>query len=486
MDVSGDAMLDLGAAGLAAAVRGGRADPVGIVDSALARIERVNPALNAFCTVDAAGARAAAADLARRRRAGEPLGPLAGVPIAVKDLLFTAGMRMCAGSPAYRDFVPDTDDVAVARARAADAVIIGKTNVPELGYSGTSDNPLFGPTANPWDTALEAGGSSAGSAAAVAAGCVPVGIGSDAAGSIRLPAAFCGVVGLKPTMGRVPLHPGCRDPRLPGLSSFESLEHVGPMSRSVEDAALLLSVIGGPDPRDRLALPDWDPASVLGLDPSVKGLRVGFTRDFGYAEVDPAVLAFFDAAVRSFEEDLGCRVEEVRPEWPDPGPHLWALVAGVTDLEGMRRLVDEHADAMSPHIVEMVRTDWRLSDFTTACRVRQEVTRDMNRLTERYDLLLSPAAAVLPFAVGLAAPPDGPQDWTPFALPMNLTGQPAASVPCGWTPQGLPVGLQIAGRRFEDATVLRACAAYEAAHPWISKYREIRVPQAGPPAGDGA
>ena len=248
-------MATLGATEIAALVRTRAMSAREAVDASLAAIEAADGELNAFVTMAPAGARADADEIDRRIAAGDDVGPLAGVPVAIKDLLFTAGVRTTFGSAHYANFVPDQDDIAVARLRAAGAVVVGKTNTSEFGYGAVPRNALFAETRNPWNTALSPGGSSAGSAVAVAAHLVPLALGSDGGGSIRVPAALAGIVGFKPSFGRVPVYPGCRDDSLPGVSGWESLEHIGPMTRSVADAALAYDVLAGPDPRDRHSLP---------------------------------------------------------------------------------------------------------------------------------------------------------------------------------------------------------------------------------------
>ena len=249
-------LAGLDAVTLARLVRDKSVSPVETTAAAIAAMERLDPELHAFCTPAAKEAMAAARALEARITRGESPGPLAGVPVGIKDLILTKGLRTTFGSQLYRDYVPKVDDIAVARLRAADAIILGKTNAAEFGYGGFGHNPLFPTTLNPWDPSRTPGGSSAGSAAAVAAGICPLALGSDGGGSVRLPAAFTGLFGIKPTMGRIPLWPGCRDETLPGASGWESIEHYGPLARTVADAALCLSVITGPDPRDRHSLPD--------------------------------------------------------------------------------------------------------------------------------------------------------------------------------------------------------------------------------------
>ncbi|MDT0421605.1 amidase [Streptomyces evansiae] len=471
-----DALCALPATELSALVRDREVSPVEVVDAVLARMEATEPRLHAFCTPVPERARASARALADRLARGGTAGPLAGVPLGVKDLLPTRGLRTTSGSVAYRDFVPDEDDIVVERVRAADAVVLGKTNTSEFGYSATGHNPLFETTRNPWDTRLTPGGSSAGSAAAVAAGAGPLALGSDGGGSVRVPAALCGLVGFKASMGRVPVYPGCRDERLPGVSGWESLEHIGPLARTVADIGLALSVLAGPDPRDRHSIPcgdvDWRGAVRRGAGEGIAGLRIAYSPDLGYLAVDPEVRRVVDAAASVFADALGCEVERVEPGWADPGDAFAALIMADTDLRGMRALVAEHGEAMSPHLRAMLARAWTAEEFTDAEMVRKGVVNRMARLMARYDLLLTPTSCVPAFPVGIEGPatiagrPVPPTAWTGFCAPANLTGQPALSLPAGRTGAGLPVGLQLVGRHLADATVLRAAAAFEQASPW--------------------
>ncbi|MFD7156602.1 amidase [Kribbella sp. NPDC059898] len=454
---------------LVAAVNHREVSPTEVVEIFLERIAATDPVLHAYCLLDADGALAAAERLTRKLVDGTPLGPLAGVPVAVKDLIPTAGLRTTGGSLAYRDHVPAEDDVCVERLRAAGAIVIGKTNVSELGYGGVGHNPVHPTTRNPWNPAMTSGGSSAGSAAAVAVGAAPVALGSDGGGSIRIPSAFCGVVGVKASMGRVPLYPGCRDDREPGMSSWESLEHIGPLARTVSDAALLLSVIAGPDPRDRHSIPTSDVDWLGCLDRPPHGLRIGFTEDWGYAAVDPEVRRLVRAAARLFENDLGCRVTEFVAPWPDTSAVHTAIVALDTDLTGMRRLPRPSVPGSSPGLTAILAREWTATEFTDAQTRRKEICRLMAGLMSGYDLLITPTTAVPAFPAGqdgvpvIDGRPVGPDGWTPFAAIANLTGQPAASIPCGLTGAGLPVGLQLIGRHLGDETVLAAASAYLAA-----------------------
>ncbi|MFC3229551.1 amidase [Marinibaculum pumilum] len=469
---------------IAAKVRSKDLSPSEVVEASLKRMEATEPHLKAFCHAAPELARSTAKALEAKLAAGEEVGPLAGVPVGIKDLVATKDLPTVQGSMVYKDFTPDEDDICVERLKAAGAIIVGKTNVPEFGYSGVGHNPVFPTTRNPWNLERTPGGSSAGSGASVAAGVTPFAIGSDGGGSVRIPSAHCGLVGVKASMGRVPLYPGCRDERFPGISSWESIEHIGPMSRSVADSAAMLAVITGPDMRDRLSIPcgdvDWMGAVEKGRD-GIKGLKVAYSADWGYAPVDPDVRRIVGEAVKVFESDLGCTVEEANPGWDDPYNDFWALVASNSDLAGMRAWLPDHAHHMSPHLVDFLMRPWTAEDLTNSHRTRQAVCNRMWRLMQNYDLLLTPTLAVPPFPLLTQGPEkiDGqivhPVKWLAFTFPMNMTGQPAATVPAGWTTDsefgaGLPVGLQIVGRHLGDETVLKAAAAFEAARPWADKW----------------
>jgi aspartyl-tRNA(Asn)/glutamyl-tRNA(Gln) amidotransferase subunit A len=469
-------LCTLGAGEIARLVREREASPVEIVEAFLSRQADLEPHLGAFCTPTPELARAAARKLEAEIAAKRPIGPLSGVPVAIKDLIATKGIRTTGGARAYADFVPGEDDVVVERLLAAGAIILGKTNVAELGYGAVGHNPVFPTTRNPWALDRTSGGSSAGSAVAVAAGMAPIALGTDGGGSIRIPAALCGVVGFKPSMGRVPLYPGCRDERFPGFSSWESIEHIGPIARTVADIALVMSVIAGPDPRDRHSIPVADVDWLASVSGGLRGLRVAFTPDWGYAAVDPEVREIAACAARTFQRQLGCELEEAAPGFTDSAASFDALVALETDLTGMRRFLQADHLLLSPSLAAMVERSWTATEFTDAIVERKRVANTVWRFMQRYDLLLTPTVAVPAFDLEIAGPPsiDGrdvpPQGWTPFTYIMNLTGQPAISVPAGWTRAGLPIGLQICGPHLGDGIVLRAAAAYEAVAPWADRW----------------
>jgi aspartyl-tRNA(Asn)/glutamyl-tRNA(Gln) amidotransferase subunit A len=460
------------ATSLAACVRAKQLSAIEVTEAVLRRMDALEPHLHAFCTPTPEVARAAARAVDAKIAGGQDAGVLAGVPVGIKDLVATKDIRTAMGSVLYKDFVPDEDDIVVERLKAAGAVIVGKTNVSELGYSAVGHNPVFATTRNPWNTALTPGGSSAGSAASVAAGVTPFAIGSDGGGSVRIPASLCGLYGIKASMGRVPLYPGCRDDRYPGVSSWESLEHIGPISRSVADAALMLSVITGPDPRDRYSIPAADFDYVEATKGDIRGLRVAYSEDFGYAAVDAEVRRVVSEAVEVFERDLGCIVERVDDGWEDFGETFYALIAAETDLTGMRRMTRGREHETGAVLLGLLSRPWTAEQFTDAKNGRKRLCNAMWRFMSKYDLLLTPTLACPAFPVGIDGPdtiegkPATPGGWLRFTFQANMTGQPAASVPAGFTRDGLPVGLQITGRHLDDRTVLLASGAFERARPW--------------------
>lgn len=468
-------LTQLSATDIAGLVRSRKLSPVEVTKAALEQVDLLDSELHAFVELTAERALAQATDLAKRIARGEDPGPLAGVPVAVKDLIATAGIPTRSGSPAYRDFVPEEDDVVIERIVAAGAVILGKTTVPEFGYSGAGHNPISPAARNPWNPALTPGGSSAGSGVAVATGMTPVALGSDGGGSIRIPASFCGIYGFKASMGRVPLYPGCRDERHPGLSSWESLECIGPMTRTVGDAALMMSVLAGPDPRDRLSIPAGDVDWLSAVHTDVRDLRIAFSPDFGYLAVDPEVRRIAEDAANVLR-DLGCKVDTITPKWTNPQATFWGLVVADSDLTGMRKIVEAYGERMSPHLVDLLSKPWTAEQLTDARRDRKALANKMWRLMADYDLLVTPTLTTPPFPNGMQGPEevDGRMvsnaAWTGFAFPVNMTGQPAASCPAGFTKADLPVGVQIIGRHLADASVLAASAAFESAHPWADKW----------------
>ena len=453
---------ELGAAELSDAYRRRGLSPVEVVQTCLARIEALDAGINAFCHLDLDSSRRAAEESELRWMDGVPLSPLDGVPVAIKDLLLTRGWPTRRGSLTVDPKGPGPDDApTVARLREAGAVLIGKTTTPEFGWKGTTDSPLTGVTRNPWNRERTPGGSSGGSAAAVAARMAPLALGTDGGGSIRIPASFCSVYGLKPSFGRVPAWP---------LSPFGTLAHVGPMSRTVRDSAMLLNVIARPDARDWHALPPESRDYTSGLRDGIRGKRIASSPRLGHVtRMSPEIAEAIAAAARTFAE-MGAIVEEVDPPGGDPGSLFRTLWwAGAAFL--LRDLPQEKWALLDPRLREIAETGSRipLRDYLSATVARGAYASAMRQFMERYDFLLTPSVATVAFETERLGPRDADGSawlsWTPFSFPFNLTQQPAASIPCGFSSDGLPIGLQIVGRMFDDGGVLAASAAYEAANP---------------------
>ncbi len=456
-----DAIAYATAAALTDLSRNGTLSPAEATRLLLERLDALQPKLNAFCIVDRDGAFGAARASEERWRRGAPLGPLDGVPVTVKDLMLMRGFPTLRGSHLVdRDQDWSEDSPAVARLRDAGAVILGKTTTPEFGWKALGDSPLTGITRNPWDLSRSSGGSSAGAAVAAATGIGVLHLGSDGAGSIRTPSSFCGTFGLKPSFGRVPAYP----PSPLGL-----LSHHGPMARTVADAALMLTVIARPDHRDPYALPpenrDWH----YGIEDGIAGWRVGFSPDLGYARVDPEIAAAAAAAARRFEA-LGAVVEQVEPIFESPRDALFTLWASGTAAL-LRAYPDERKRLGDPGLLETAAAGEGIgaAEWVEADLVRTALGRRMAAFHQRYDLLLTPTmpVAALPAGQDLNDPAHERHwiDWSPFSYPFNMTRQPAASICCGLTGAGLPIGLQIVGPLYRDDRVLRAARAFETTQP---------------------
>jgi aspartyl-tRNA(Asn)/glutamyl-tRNA(Gln) amidotransferase subunit A len=456
----------LSAVELAEKIRARKMSPVELIRGMLKRIERHNPGLNAFVTISAEQALCSAAKAQEAVMRGDKLGPLHGVPLHVKDNLHVAASRTAFGSKLFEKNVTEKDCPAVKRLRAAGMIVIGRTNTPEFGWKGVTDNPLFGITRNPWNTNLTPGGSSGGAAAAVAAGLGPIGIGTDGGGSLRIPASFCGVVGFKASFGRVPNWPG---------SGGALLRHIGPITRSVADVAAVLDVAAGPDAADLLSLPPAGVSFTDELQKGIRGKRIAYSPDFGYARLEPEVAAVCQRAAERFAE-AGAHVEQVPLDWRDPY-EAWSVFFFGTTAAALEKKLADQGDLLDPGLRKVVEEGMKLRgvDFANAQAARHEFWEQVRRIYEKFDLLLSPTLPVPPFAVGqddadpLGGERLGPLQWTRFTYPFNLTGQPAASVPAGRTKAGLPVGLQIIGDRHADLLVLQAARAWEQVQPWSDK-----------------
>jgi aspartyl-tRNA(Asn)/glutamyl-tRNA(Gln) amidotransferase subunit A len=437
--------------------------PVEVTRAVLDQINRTNSIVNAYCHVDAEGALKCARESELRWKASSPKGLIDGVPVGIKDSILVANMPARFGSRLTPAEPVPHHSAAVARLCENGAVIIGKTAMPEFGWKPVTDSPLTGVTRNPWNTRMTPGGSSGGAAAAVTLGMGPIQIGTDGGGSIRIPAAFSGCYGIKPTRARVAVWPP---------SPLGTLVHVGPLTQSVGDAALALCVISAPDPRDPYSWVSDAPDFRLGLDAGVCGLRIAYSLRLGYAtRVDSEVEVAVNSAVRIFEE-LGAHVEEAHPGSGENPISSWATLWWATAaaiLQNYWERVDAEGD---PDLVNRAARGLRTSavDYINAQTKRAEISAAFAQFWQRHDLLLTPSLPLAAFEAGHVVPPGNDwgkewSDWTPFSYPFNLTQQPAASIPCGITREGLPIGLQIVGAIGQETLVLRASKSFETARP---------------------
>ncbi|RSN31503.1 amidase [Amycolatopsis sp. WAC 04169] len=452
----------LTASELVAAYATGELSPVEATQNALRAIEERDGETNAFCLVDADGALEQAKASEVRWRDGNPIGWLDGVPASIKDMFLTQGWPTLRGSRCIDPDQPwDVDSPVTARLRENGLVLLGKTTTPELAWKGVTDNTLTGITRNPIDPSTTAGGSSGGSAAAVAAGMGELSVGTDGGGSIRIPASFCGIVGLKPTHGRIPLFPA---------SPFGPLSHAGPMARSVDDTALLLDVLAMPDYRDPAALAPPVSTYREAVRRDVRGLIAAYSPTLGYVDVDPEVAEIVKSAVQSLG-DAGLHIEEADPGFADPKPAfdiLWST--------GAAKWLDTFPAGSETKVDPGLRKVWEFgktfsaSDYLGANAERAALGILMGEFHTRYDVLITPTLPIPAFEAGHEVPPgsglSGWPDWTPFTYPFNMTQQPAISVPAGRTSSGLPVGLQIVGPRHSDDLVLAVAKLLEEVRPW--------------------
>lgn len=436
--------------------------PVELLDAVLARIEREEPKINAFILLDREGAQKTAKASEERWRKGAPLGAADGLVATIKDNILLAGFPTRRGSKTSSDAPATEDAPASARLKEAGCVIVGKTTLPEFGWKGLCDSPLTGVTRNPWKLDRSTGGSSGGAAAAAALGLGQLHLGTDAAGSIRIPSAFCGVFGIKPAFGRVPAY---------SASPFSALAHIGPIARSVEDAALMLSIIGKPDARDFMAWNTPCPDYSIGLARGVAGMRIAYSPKLGLdVHVDPDIASACEKAAQTFVE-LGANVEVADPKLPDCRAiidTLWKAVATFirNGIPADQRMQCDCGFLRDAEMGAKVPT----GRYIAASAERADVALAMARFHEDYDLLLTPQMPLPAIAAGHDVPPGSEMnhwiDWSPFTYPFNITQQPAASVPCGFTRDSLPIGLQIVGPSHEDARVLAAARAFENAQPF--------------------
>jgi Asp-tRNA(Asn)/Glu-tRNA(Gln) amidotransferase A subunit family amidase len=465
-----DELCFLPAVELARAVRQNRLSPVEIAEAFIARVERVNPDLNALIHFDPDQVRADARELERAQQGSTPLGSLHGVPYTIKDLTAMKDLPLTFGMVPLKDNIAEVDAAVVTGLRGAGGLFLGKTNTPESGYYGGTDNHLFGPTHNPWKHGHTTGGSSGGAAAAVAAGLGPLAEGSDGAGSIRIPSAMCGVVGLKPSLGRVP------QTVLQGR--FYNWAFHGPITRTVADNALMLDVLAGASMTDPMTLPDPADSFVQAIEGDIRGWRVAYSPDLGLGDVDPEVADIVHEAASAFEE-LGAHVAEATPPWENPEQPMWhgiwvpafASEHDLLDWDQLHGQVDEN-------LIELIHEGEQVTalDIGRADAFRGRMWDGYAAFMADYDILVSPTLATAAFPHGRFAPEwlDGESlqrqllGWL-LTYPYNMLTVPAITVPAGFTADGRPVGLQIGGKLHADAAVLRAAACFEAARPWADR-----------------
>jgi len=459
------AYVTLSGAEMGQRVASGAVSPVALAECAIALTEALEPKLNAFWDFDPAALLKDAALRDAEARAGRLRGPLHGVPMVVKDTFYTPGRATARGSRAYRDYIPTQTSPMLQRMLDAGAVMVGKTTMTEMGWTGASTSPLTGVTRNPWNPALTAGGSSSGTGAAVAARIAPVGLGGDGGGSVRIPGAFCGVVGYKQSHGRVPQWPG---------SIHDLLLHPSPMTATVRDAALVIDITKGPDPRDPNSLPATAEryADALGQRPAT--LRIAFAPTLFGAAVDPEIGSIIARAVADLRRESGWNIEERVLPWRDPAD-TFATLWAASRLHSCRALLPKFGNDLDPGLLEVVRKaqSMTLADYLSAYEARRAFNAEVHGFFTDCDLLLTPTMPVQAFAADAGGPPDMDQSllvpwvsWSPFTYPFNLSGSPAASIPCGFTSSGMPVGLQVIGPRHHDGAVLNACH-------WIETFLQV-------------
>ena len=443
-------------------LRGGEISAVELVEECLEKIERINPKINAFVTLNEKAVEEA--------RNVDPNSPLAGLPIAIKDNVETKGIRTTYCSKLYENYIPEEDAVLVERLKKAGAVILGKTNMPEFGLIAYTDNPLFGPTRNPFDLSKTVGGSSGGSAAAVAAGILPVASGNDGGGSIRIPASFCGLYGLKPSFGRVPCYPS--------LPIFVGLHSEGFLTRYVEDNAFMLDLVKRRDIRDMNSLPDDGVSYLKAIEEQPDNVKIAFSPDLGYATVDSEVEEVVRKA--AFRLEKFGEVEEVKLNAPSLENQLVTkVVLEVVTFIG-ERMEEWEKVAFPPYLGFMaLAQSLTYREYIKIEERKMELWKALRGVFEEYDYLITPTVACKPFEIGKISPdeidgkPITPIGWMPFTYPFNFTSQPAASIPAGFSKEGLPVGMQIVGKHYDDVGVLKISKAFQDISPWQDKYPEL-------------
>ena len=440
-----------------------------VTETIIERIEKINPLINAYCTTifDQARGMAKKADEAVKKK--EKLGILNGIPTSIKDLMQTKGIRTTYGSKLYENFVPEMDDIAVQRLKDAGSVLLGKTNTPEFGHVPVTQNFIFGPTKNPWNLEKTSGGSSGGAAASVAAGLGPLALGSDGGGSIRLPSSLCGVYGLKPTFGRIPRYP-------PIGIAFWEFDHYGPIVRYVEDAALMLNAMKGHHPSDKNSFPDDGIDYLKILKEKPKKLKIGYSMDLGFAKaIEPEIEEKVLNSVQKFEK-FNWTIEEAKIKAKKPEFAFNTLVT-MGYAYDLKKDLDKRREDISPDLVKMIEAgiSYTALDIAKAESQRQELFEVFYDYFKTFDVLITPTTPVPAFDLGMTTVPKIAGKavsfigWMSYTYPFNMTGLPAASIPCGWTENGLPIGMQIIGKRYDEKTVLQVSKAFEEVAPWQDK-----------------
>ncbi len=444
-----------------------------ITEAIIERMEKINPLVNAYCTptIELAREMAKKADDAVKK--GEKIGLLHGIPTSIKDLMQTKGIRTTYGSKLYENFIPEVNDIAVQRLIDSGCVLMGKTNTPDFGHIALTNNLLFGQTKNPWDLEKNSGGSSGGAASAAASGISPLALGSDGGGSIRVPSSLCGVYGLKPTFGRIPRYPTI------GIT-FWNMDHYGPIVRFVKDAALMLNVMKGHHPFDQNSFPDDDTDYLKSLDDKPKELNIGYSMDLGFfkllePEIEKAVI---DSAQKLTKFDWNVEKAKIKVRKPENAFGVLARLGYSFDLK--KDFIDRRED-FSPDLIQIIEAGLTLTgqDVIKAIAQRQGVYEVFHRYFNDYDILITPTTPHPTFKVEIGE--RGTRfpivkgkslsiaSWMSYTYPFNLTGLPAASIPCGWTSEGLPIGMQIIGKRYDEKTVLQVSKAFEEISPWQDK-----------------
>jgi Asp-tRNA(Asn)/Glu-tRNA(Gln) amidotransferase A subunit family amidase len=450
-----------------------------ITETIIERIEKLNPIINAYCTPTLELARKMAKEADERVKRGEKVGTLNGVPISIKDETEVEGVRTTFGSKIFENNKPRRDDILVKRARIAGAVILGKTNTPAFGFKGETDNLIFGVTKNPWNLERTSGGSSGGAAAAVASGLSPLAIGSDGGGSIRIPSSFCGTYGFKSTFGRVP------QSNMLLLGYLGTFVHKGPIVRFVKDAALLLDVLAGEHFTDRYSLPKPNYSYLEKLDDIPSKLKIGYSLDLGFAEaIDPEVEKSVLGAIQKFDQ-LNWSVEKSEVKIKNPEPLFWSFWASGFGYT-FKPFLKKWKDKMDPDFAELINIglNYSATDLKMAEVQREMVYINISRLLKDFDVIITPTVACPAFEIGKSGIYDmetlksdiiinGKRSsllgWLSFTYPFNISGHPAASIPCGWSNDGLPIGMQVVGKRFDELTLLQVSKAFEDLAPWQDK-----------------